>query len=73
MSFFFSFLILLAISPFASSFLLRDSLGLDLRGSVVILDEAHNIIETVSSVHSAQVTGQQVKQAGEAVGQYLDK
>lgn len=30
----------------------RESLGVDLQGCVVIIDEAHNIIETINAVHS---------------------
>ena len=45
----------------------RESLGLSLRGSVVILDEAHNIIETINSVHSARVTWAQVAAAHDQV------
>lgn len=38
----------------------RHSWGIDLKGSVVIIDEAHNLLETISSVHSAEVTLAQV-------------
>ena len=34
----------------------RESLGIDLRDSVVVLDEAHNIIESINSAYSCGVT-----------------
>lgn len=33
----------------------RESLGLDVRSAVVILDEAHNIVEALQSAHEAKV------------------
>lgn len=38
----------------------RQSWGLDLKGSIVIIDEAHNLLETISAVHSAEITLGQV-------------
>lgn len=34
----------------------RDALGLDLKNSIVIIDEAHNLIDTISSIHSLSIT-----------------
>jgi len=51
----------------------RQSLGVDLRGSVVILDEAHNIIETINAVHSAEVRLAAVSAASEQLGLYLER
>lgn len=51
----------------------RDSLGIELKGNVVVLDEAHNIIETINSVHSARVTSEQVYDAQRALTAYLDR
>ena len=39
----------------------RESLGIDLKGHIVICDEAHNVIETVASLNSPEVTLQQVR------------
>ena len=33
----------------------RDALGIDVRDSVVILDEAHNIIESINSAYSCSL------------------
>lgn len=38
----------------------RESVGIHLKGNIVICDEAHNIIEAVNQVHSCQVTHQEV-------------
>lgn len=38
----------------------RKASSLDLTESIVILDEAHNILETICSIHSAPITGQQL-------------
>lgn len=40
---------------------------------MVVLDEAHNIIETINSVHSARVTSEQVHDAQRALSAYLDR
>uniref|UniRef100_A0A336KTI8 DNA 5'-3' helicase n=1 Tax=Culicoides sonorensis TaxID=179676 RepID=A0A336KTI8_CULSO len=34
----------------------RDQLGINIQGSVLIIDEAHNLLDTISSIHSAQIT-----------------
>ncbi len=38
----------------------RDASGIKLKGNIVVVDEAHNLIETISNVHSVEVTGAQV-------------
>jgi chromosome transmission fidelity protein 1 len=43
----------------------RDAYGIKLKDNVVIIDEAHNLLETESSIHSAEVSQLQVnKQTG---------
>lgn len=37
--------------------------GLDLRGSIVIIDEGHNLIDTISNIYSSEVTLDQLQQA----------
>ena len=39
----------------------REACGIKLDGNVVIIDEAHNLIDTISSVHSVEITGFQVQ------------
>lgn len=51
----------------------RDALGLSLKGHVVIIDEAHNLMDTISSIHSVSVTLNQLKQARSQLGIYLQK
>jgi chromosome transmission fidelity protein 1 len=38
----------------------REASGLTLTGNIVILDEAHNIIDTITALHSVTLTGQTV-------------
>lgn len=38
----------------------RESVGVRLHGSVVIIDEAHNLLDTITSVHSVEINGSQV-------------
>ena len=38
----------------------REACGIKLDGNVVIIDEAHNLIDTISSVYSVEITGSQV-------------
>ena len=40
----------------------RDTIGIRLKNSVVIVDEAHNLLDTISHIHSIQVTGQHLCQ-----------
>jgi chromosome transmission fidelity protein 1 len=38
----------------------RKACGINVAGSVVIIDEAHNLLDTISHIHSSEVTGHQV-------------
>ena len=51
----------------------RDALGIDLKDHVVIIDEAHNLIDTVEGIHSSQITGMQLIKAREGLMIYLQK
>ncbi len=39
----------------------RDSVGVRLRGNVVIIDEAHNLLDTITNVYSVEVNGLHVR------------
>ncbi|CAG0916040.1 unnamed protein product [Notodromas monacha] len=51
----------------------RKTCGIKLKGSVVIIDEAHNLADTVASIHNAKITGEQLCLAYSQVNQYHDK
>ena len=38
----------------------REACGVKLKGNIVIIDEAHNLIETISNIHSVEISGTQV-------------
>ena len=38
----------------------RQSLGIDLAGQVVIIDEAHNVVDAISDLYNVSVTLQEV-------------
>ena len=38
----------------------RESSGIKLKGNIVIIDEAHNLIETIGNIYSVEITGSQV-------------
>ncbi|XP_058825535.1 ATP-dependent DNA helicase DDX11 [Topomyia yanbarensis] len=41
----------------------REQTGIDIRNSVIIIDEAHNLLDTISNIHSQEVTLEQLQQA----------
>ena len=51
----------------------RDALGIDLRGAVVIVDEAHNLIDAINATHASSVTSAQLASAHDAVCAYVDR
>ncbi|XP_055975960.1 LOW QUALITY PROTEIN: ATP-dependent DNA helicase DDX11 [Sorex fumeus] len=51
----------------------RQAAGIRLQGQVVIIDEAHNLIDTISSIYSVEVSGCQLCQAHSQLLQYLDR
>ena len=48
----------------------RKALGVRLRDAVVIVDEAHNIVEAVNAVHSVRVTADDLSRAHSQLSQY---
>ncbi|PRP77742.1 putative ATP-dependent RNA helicase DDX11-like protein 8 [Planoprotostelium fungivorum] len=51
----------------------RQSLGIDIRDSVVVLDEAHNIVDAINNMYSVSITLGQLSQACSQLSQYKDK
>jgi chromosome transmission fidelity protein 1 len=51
----------------------REALNISLKGHVVIIDEAHNLMDTISGIHSISVTQAQLKRCRIQLGGYLQK
>lgn len=51
----------------------RESLGIKLKNSVVIVDEAHNLLDTISHIHSSEIRGDQLLMTHDQLSQYLDR
>ena len=49
----------------------REAVGIDLRGSVVVVDEAHNLVDAVGRAHSAQVSISQLQASKAQLSAYL--
>lgn len=51
----------------------RDACKLDLRGSVVIIDEAHNLLETITDLHSVHLKMSALKDAQRVLSEYYNR
>ena len=51
----------------------RKALDISLKGHVVIIDEAHNLMDAVSNIHSVIITQAQIKRCRAQLGVYLQK
>nr|QZX63218.1 DEAD/H-box helicase 11 [Halisarca dujardinii] len=51
----------------------RKAVGIKLKGSVVIIDEAHNLLDTICNIHSVEISGAQVAKAYSQLTQYRDR
>lgn len=51
----------------------RKALGIDLRGQIVIMDESHNLIDTVNAIHSVELTLSKATQALSQLNLYYEK
>lgn len=49
------------------------ALGIDITDNIVIVDEAHNLIDTILSIHSVQITATQLTFAKGALLIYLKR
>ncbi|GAA5928913.1 DNA helicase [Sporobolomyces koalae] len=51
----------------------REALGISLNNHVVVIDEAHNLIDSILSLHSVSITLSQITQLRQALLTYLQK
>eukprot|EP00075_Anas_platyrhynchos_P034638 XP_027323891.1 ATP-dependent DNA helicase DDX11 isoform X1 [Anas platyrhynchos] len=51
----------------------RSAAGIKLKDQVVIIDEAHNLIDTITCIHSAEVSGSQLCCAHSQLQQYMER
>lgn len=51
----------------------RSSLGLKLKNNIVIIDEAHNLVDAITNIHSAEITVRDVEQSLKLLNQYFSK
>lgn len=51
----------------------RDQLGLNVRDSVIIIDEAHNLLDTITAIHSSEVFLNQLQAAHRQLSAYKTK
>ncbi|KAL5202435.1 hypothetical protein ABZP36_013387 [Zizania latifolia] len=65
----------LVILPYQSILLksARESLGLNLKNSIVIIDEAHNLADSLTSMHNSKITSSQLKSILSNLEAYLNR
>jgi len=65
----------LVILPYASLLheATRNSLNINLHGNIVIIDEAHNLIETINNLYSVEINVAQLSSAHSQLSQYLER
>jgi chromosome transmission fidelity protein 1 len=51
----------------------RDALGIKLEGNIVIIDEAHNIMDAVANVYAAEISLSDLKRGRQMLGVYVKK
>ncbi|KAM8719222.1 hypothetical protein ACLKA7_011867 [Drosophila subpalustris] len=51
----------------------RQQLGIDLRGAIIIVDEAHNLLDTIAQLHSSELTLAQLQLAKEQLVGYKSR
>ncbi|XP_039917850.1 ATP-dependent DNA helicase DDX11 isoform X3 [Hirundo rustica] len=51
----------------------RNAAGIKLKDQVVIIDEAHNLIDTITCIHSAEISGSQLCCAHSQLSQYMER
>lgn len=65
----------LVILPYQSLLLksARESLGLNLKNSIVIIDEAHNLADSLTNMYNTKITLSQLDQVNSHLEKYLDR
>lgn len=48
----------------------RDSLGIDLKENVLIIDEAHNLLDAIERIHNCVITGRNLLHCYNQLSQY---
>jgi chromosome transmission fidelity protein 1 len=51
----------------------REALGIKLEGNVVIIDEAHNILDAISNVHAAEIQLSDLRRGRQMLGVYVKR
>ncbi|GAB5589642.1 ATP-dependent DNA helicase chl1 [Umbelopsis nana] len=51
----------------------RESLGISLKNNIVIIDEAHNLIDTITAIHTITIHMTQMRTALSQISQYLQR
>ncbi|KAI3400090.1 hypothetical protein diail_4628 [Diaporthe ilicicola] len=51
----------------------REALGIHLEGNVVVIDEAHNIMDAVANVHAAEIQLSELRRARQMLGVYFKR
>ena len=51
----------------------REALGISLKGHVIVIDEAHNLMDTIANIHSITITRSQLTRCRSQIGIYLQK
>lgn len=51
----------------------RQQLGIDLRGSIIIVDEAHNLLDTIAQLHSSELSLAQLQLAKQQMCAYKER
>ena len=51
----------------------RDALGIKLDGNIVIVDEAHNIMDAISNVHAAEISMSELRKARRMLSVYVKR
>lgn len=51
----------------------RQQLGIDLRGAIIIVDEAHNLLDTIAQLHSSELSVAQLQLAKQQICGYKER